>query len=207
MTIRAPISGYVQTRLKATGDKVMFMMDSEESAHLLHLYDPSSIQVRVDVPLADAAHVYIGQPCEIVVEVLPDETFRGEVTRVTHEADLQKNTLEVKVRVHEPSPLFRPEMLTRVKFVGGGASDAGGIASPAVYVAESSLDGDLVWVVRDRRAGRGVARQVAVEVESVEDGWASVRGDLLPGDLLAVGAGGLRDGQRVRVVGVAGGGS
>jgi multidrug efflux pump subunit AcrA (membrane-fusion protein) len=61
----------------------------------------------------------------VVVEVLPDTTFRGEVLRVTHEADLQKNTLQVKVGVSDPSPLLRPEMLTRVKFLPG---DPGGEA-------------------------------------------------------------------------------
>ena len=54
MTITAPISGYVQRRLKAPGDKVMPGGDNPGSAHVLSLYDPKKLQVRVDVPLADA---------------------------------------------------------------------------------------------------------------------------------------------------------
>ena len=118
MTITAPISGFVQRRLKRPGDKVMLGMDDPHSSHLVHLYDPEKLQVRVDVPLADASHVRIGQQCEVVVEVLPDQAFKGEVILITHEADLQKNTLQVKVRVINPSPALRPEMLTRVKFPG-----------------------------------------------------------------------------------------
>ncbi|MFG0283554.1 MAG: efflux RND transporter periplasmic adaptor subunit [Phycisphaerales bacterium JB039] len=205
MTIRAPITGYVQSRFKVPGDKVMLAMDDPHSAHLVHLYDPQKIQVRVDVPLADASHVFTGQQCEVVVEVLPDATFVGEVTRITHEADLQKNTLQVKVRVIDPSPLLRPEMLTRVKFLPDGAaagSDAVGDASP-VRVPEASLDraagGARVWVVRDRRAGAGVVRPVAVTLVTAEAGWATVRGDLRPGDLLALEPAGLTEGQRVRM--------
>ena len=120
MVIRAPITGLVQRRLKVPGDKIMLGMDDPLSAHLLHLYDPERLQVRVDVPLADAAGVFVGQRCEIVVDILPDVVFVGDVTRITHEADLQKNTLQVKVRVIDPDPVLKPEMLTRVRFLAEG---------------------------------------------------------------------------------------
>ncbi len=218
MVIRAPISGNVQRRLKAPGDKVMAGMDSPYSAHLVHLYDPAKIQVRVDVPLADAAFVSVGQRCEVVVDVLPEQIFAGEVTRITHEADLQKNTLQVKVRVIEPSPLLRPEMLTRVKFLpsnGGGVSprstDAGGgsptgrlVRAPIETLSNGGALGSAhVWVVRQRRGGVGVLERADVEVlpvtdDDAMDGWASVRGDLRPGDLL-VNAGAYEAGQRIRI--------
>jgi HlyD family secretion protein len=214
MTIHAPISGFVQRRLKAPGDKVMLGMDDPHSAHLLHLYDPETIQVRVDVPLADAAHVFVGQRCEVIVDVLPETPFAGEVTRVTHEADLQKNTLQAKVRVIDPSPLLRPEMLTRVKFLpsdgaapapgrGARTGDAApaGVRVPERAIARGEGGGASVWVVRDRRADRGLVRRVEIEILATEDGWATARGDLRPGDLLAVGAEGLTPGQRVRMVG------
>ncbi len=193
MVIRAPISGYVQRRLKAPGDKVVRMMDVRHSAHLVHLYDPHRLQVRVDVPLADAAHVYPGQACEVVVEVLPDRVFRGEVLRSTHEADLQKNTLEFKVKVIDPDPVLRPEMLTRVKFLppgGGVTADGGGgdTAEARVLIPVATLDerGERprVWVVTDRRAARGVLRPVAVELLGQREGWLVVRGALAAGALV-----------------------
>lgn len=207
MTIRAPIDGIVQRRLKVPGDKVMLAMDSPHSAHLVHLYDPQQIQVRVDIPLADAAHVSVGQRCEVVVEVLPDEVFDGEVTRITHEADLQKNTLQAKVRVIDPSPLLRPEMLTRVKFVGtSGASPASPVkddASSSVRVPSGAIDsstgGERVWAVRDRRGTRGVLRPISIEVLEQDGTTALVRGSLRPGELLALDAAGFDDGEAVRV--------
>ena len=197
MVIRSPIDGYVQRRLKAPGDKVMRMMDEIHSTHLVHLYEPGKIQVRVDVPLADAAHVFVGQRCEVIVEILPDEVFAGEVLRVTHEADLQKNTLQVKVRVDEPSPLLRPEMLTRVKFLASGAR---GAPSGAARAPESSVlvpidalhgngDGAWVWTVAERRGERGRARVASVRVLAEADGWARVSGPLQAGALLVVGGG------------------
>jgi len=122
MTIRSPITGVVQRRRIVPGTRLMVAGDNPDAAIVAYLYDPASLQVRVDVPLADAANISVGQPCEVVVEILPDQTFTGVVTRIAHEADLQKNTLQVKVRVQDPSPMLRPEMLTRVRFLGSDST-------------------------------------------------------------------------------------
>ena len=205
-TIRAPISGYVLRRLKSPGDKVVRMMDNMHSAHIVHIYDPSRLQVRVDVPLADASHIRVGQPCEIVVEILPDRTFRGEVLRITHEADLQKNTLEIKVKVIDPDPVLKPEMLTRVKFLGGNtkaeqSSRNTGEPSPttSVLVRQDTLDQDRVWMVRDRSGMRGVLQAVNVERVSEDAEWVRVRGNIQPGALLAVVQEGYRDGLTIAI--------
>jgi len=211
MTISAPISGFVQHRLKVPGDKVMFAMDAPHSAHLLHLYDPEKLQVRVDVPLVDAANVYVGQRCDVIVDVLPDSTFEGEVTRITHEADLQKNTLQVKVRVISPPKILKPEMLTRVKFLpdsprtSRGASETPATPFAPVFVTTRTLreragSSARVWVVRERHNGVGVAMPVSVEVVGAEDDVSRVTGDLHPGDLLISDDIALTQGQRVRIV-------
>lgn len=207
MVIRAPISGYVLRRIKVPGDKVMLGMDDPHSAHLVHLYDPAHLQVRVDVPLADAPNVRVGQACEVVVEVLPERVFAGEVTRITHEADIQKNTLQVKVRVVEPLPILRPEMLTRVKFLGSdaGSADAADVRQAPVFVradclTDASDRAATVWAVRSRRSAAGVAEPVGVTIIEREDDWISVRGDLHAGDLLVTNAADLRAGQRVHML-------
>lgn len=205
MTIRAPIDGYVQRRLKMPGDKAVRMADDPHSAHILHLYDPSRIQVRVDVALADASNISVGQRCEVVVEVLPDQTFEGVVLRSTHEADLQKNTLQFKVGVIDPSPLLRPEMLTRVKFLprATGSADPTDQPTSRVLVPIDALreaSGQWrVWTVKDRRGDRGIARPIPIEIVSESDDWATVSGSLAPGEILVVDADDLHDGQRVRV--------
>jgi len=209
MSIRSPMTGLVQRRLKAPGDKVMLGMDDPASAQIALIYDPNRLQVRVDVPLADASAVYVGQTCEVVVDVLPDRIFAGRVELLTNEADLQKNTLQVKVKVLDPDPILRPEMLTRVKFLSvsenSDRSSRSTQANTSVLVASSSIDrgspgSARVWVVRDRRGLVGSARPVDVEVVSDAGGYARILGDLHPGDLVAVGAEGLRSGQRVRMV-------
>ncbi len=212
MTIESPISGYVQRRLKVPGDKVILGMDDPYSSHVVHLYDPSSLRVRVDVPLADAAHVFIGQTCEVVVEALPETPFEGEVLRVTHEADLQKNTLEVQVGVKDPSPILKPEMLTRVKFLPKGEtagrpasssqSESGGARTLVRLEALERRPGSArVWAVRERRGDRGVARPLEVQMLSEKEGWAVVSGSLRAGELVVMNPEGLKPGERVQMRG------
>ena len=69
--------------------------------HVLRIYNPQKLQVRVDVPLANAAQVSVGQEATITAEVLRDTVFHGKVLRILHEADIQKNTLQVKVSIGE----------------------------------------------------------------------------------------------------------
>ena len=212
MTIHAPISGFVQRRLKAPGDKVLRGMDDPYSAHIAHIYDPSKLQVRVDVPLADASQVYRGQRCEIVVEVLPDRVFEGEVLIVTHEADLQKNTLQVKVRVIDPDPVLRPEMLTRVKVLPERATpqtqaSAGREVRLPAGVLDTSDNNPRVWVVTERANGRGVLQPVRVSRISEESGWVTLSGELQPGAIVASDPGSCSAGERVRFIARKGGAS
>ena len=101
MSVRSPVDGVVMLRLASPGSKLQ-RAGGETSAHVVHIYDPARLQVRVDVPIADAASVGLDQLAEVIVDVLPDHVFTGKVTRVVHAADIAKNTVEVKVAIDEP---------------------------------------------------------------------------------------------------------
>ena len=122
--VRAPAAGVVMARLATPGA----MAVAQDGKPLVELYDPASLQVRVDVPLADAGSIAPGQPAEIQVDVLPNHVFRGTVTRLVHQADIAKNTVQAKVRIDAPAPQLRPDMLARVRIftrAGGSAAGAG----------------------------------------------------------------------------------
>ena len=157
------------------------------------------IQGRVEVERVDLVRP------TILVEILPDVVFAGEVTRITHEADLQKNTLQVKVRVLEPDPVLKPQMLCRVRFLAEGGEPGPGAAGPRLLVPAECVHRDegtgeaRVWVVRDRRGRRGRSMPVPVVVGDNNGEWVSVRGDLVPGDLLVVAGDAMSPGRPVRI--------
>ncbi len=153
--ITAPMAGVVLGLHAAPGKKRMLDMDDPMSAVIVELYDPDHLQARIDVPLTEAAGLRTGQVVELVSDLLPDVVFKGEVTRISGEADLQRNTLQAKVTIRNPDHRLRPEMLLRARFYDSGSptSSRGNAAPPgsqrlALYVPESALVNESsVWVV------------------------------------------------------------
>lgn len=202
--IPSPIDGRVLRLLAAPGQKRMLAMDAPDSATVAILYQPERLQVRVDVPLADAAGLGVGQKARIRCNLLPDTVFDGEVTRIGGEADIQRNTLQAKVRLDDPSPQLRPDMLCRVEFLatpGAGPEfvSRGGRGAPlALFVPENALadGGSAVWVC-DPETKR-VKRQSVAAGKLSREGHRQVTEGLKPGEWVVVDPAGLADGQRVK---------
>ena len=113
--IRAPIDGVVFERLKNVGEFVA--PDSgKDGAALLTLYDPTKIQAWVDVTQRDASRVSVGQHVDISLDAAPGKTYEGRVIRVLPRASLQKNTIQVKVSIPDPTAMFRPDMSVKITF-------------------------------------------------------------------------------------------
>lgn len=200
--IVSPITGRVLRLLAIPGQKRMLGMDDENSSSIAILYDPAKLQVRVDVPIADAAGLKVGQNVRIHCGLLPDRQFQGEVTRISGEADLQRNTLQAKVRIVDPVEELRPEMLCRAEFLApsqgalAAASSAGPGPGPlATWVPEAAILANAVWVC-DPRTKRVASRPVQPTPES-RDGYRRVNDALGPGEWVVLRPQGLRDGQRV----------
>jgi len=206
MEIRSPMDGIVMSRLTEPGSKVVVMSDNPGSARVLSLYDPLRLQVRVDVPLAEAGKIGAGQLAEVAVDVLADRTFKGAVTRVLHEANIQKNTLEVKVGLSDPAPQLRPEMLARVKFLARidveQEKDRPRVFAPDAAVRTEGGN-PVAWVVTDFDGSYGIAAVRPIRPGTVhKDGWVDIAQGLQPGDLVITRSSGeLKNGKRVRVAG------
>lgn len=186
--IIAPVDGVVLHLHVAPGKKRMLDMDDPKSAVIVELYDPQSLQARIDVPLNEAAKLTPGQAVELVSEILPDRTFTGRVTRISGQADLQRNTLQAKVAIEDPDPTLRPEMLVRAKFFsvsGGNAKSANQFAAGAsnrlaIYVPEDALvDDGSVWVVSAK--GEAELRKITLG-QDAKDGHRRVTDGLLSGE-------------------------
>lgn len=212
--VSAPIDGVVQELFVVPGHKRAVFMDDPHSAAIARIYQPEKLQVRVDVPLADAARLEVGQRTRVVSNLLPDRVLPGTVTRIVGQADLQRNTLQAKVRLDETDPRLRPEMLCRVEFLGAGTGNrraSPGVARAAspglrVLVPEEALVDPSssgreahLWVV-EADSLRLERRQVEPGA-SAEQGHREIRGGVRPGEWVVVRPdGGLEEGGRVNPV-------
>ena len=206
--IRAPLDGIVLHLHAAPGKKRILESDDPSSALIVELYEPGKLQARIDVPLTEAASLEVGQPVTLTTDLLPDARFAGEVTRIVGEADLQRNTLQTKVRLHQPDVRLRPQMLVRAEFYPGEKTDS--VTSPSPHAAghrlaifvpgealfDHSQNSARAWVVEE---GRARLRTLKVGSEEREQHLRIIDG-LRPGDQVVLPPfGDLEDNQRVRI--------
>lgn len=197
--IKAPSDGRVLRLLVAPGQKKMRQDNDMESSTVAILYNPKKLQVRVDVPLADAAGLQIGQAAKIRCSLLPDKVFEGVVTRITGEADLQRNTLQAKVSITDPVDQLRPEMLCRVEFLAlvnaGTTPPQAASGSVATWILEAAVNGGVAWVC-DPESKRVEKREIKATSEKRE-GHLRITEGLRPGEWVVLSPKNLKDDQRV----------
>lgn len=208
MTVRAPATGRVLGLIARPGSRLMGLDPNalHDASNVATLYDPERLQVRADVRLEDVPRVRPGQAVKVETPAAPGGPLDGEVLFATPLADVQKNTLQVKVALKSPPATVRPDMLVQVTFLAppapktrDGESEPLRLLVPRVLV-DSGDGGQSVWLA-DRAAG--TARRRAVRLGSIGSGeLVEVVEGLSPGDrLIAGGREGLRDGERVTVTG------
>jgi RND family efflux transporter MFP subunit len=205
--VRAPITGRVLSVVAQPGMRVMGLesVAHQSSSTVATLYDPKMLQVRADVRLEDVPRVETSQRVEIRT-ASSQETILGTVLTPTSQANIQKNTLEVKVAIDDPPATIRPEMLVTATFMASPRPPSQAVDSlarqrlliPRQLVHES--DGaPFVWIVdTERTASRAsvsLGRALAGELVEVLDG-------LKPTDkIIASGHESLSPGRRVTITG------
>ena len=210
MTIRSPIAGRVYRLIGHPGARVggggsMTQMAGHDGSTVVTLYRPDMLQVRVDVRFEDIPHVSLHQPVRIENAALASP-LTGKVLFISSEADIQKNTLQVKVEITNPPDVFKPEMLVDVTFLAPKRPDSSSQPTRVLrlYVprqlVHQSEEGSFVWVA-DQSAG--VARNVQVETGvAAGNGLVEVKKGLtVSSRVISTGIDGLRDGDRIRIVG------
>jgi len=153
--IRAPFDGVVLTKNADVGDIVSPLAAAANAkAAVVTLADMSSLEVEADVSESNLAKVRLGQPCEILLDALPDNRFRGVLHTVVPTADRSKGSVMVKVRFLDRDPRVLPEMSAKVAFlerpVGPGEGKARVALAPAAVVTRDGRS--VVFVVQGERA-------------------------------------------------------
>jgi RND family efflux transporter MFP subunit len=84
---------------------------------VVSIADMSSLEVEADVSESNLSQVKPGQPCEIQLDALPEQHFRGEIHMIVPTADRSKATVMVKVRFIDKDSRILPEMSAKVAFL------------------------------------------------------------------------------------------
>ena len=152
-------------------------------AAVVTMADMNTLEVEADVSEASVGKVKIDQPCEIQLDALPGERFRGLVTRTVPTVDRAKATVNVKVRFVDKDARVLPEMSAKVAFLSKETPEAE--RTPRTVVAPAAVTeragSKVVFVVREGRVVQVALQTGAMlgEVLEVKQGQGS---SLKPGD-------------------------
>lgn len=208
MTIVSPIAGKVLALHAQPGRRLMGLSPASErdASAVVSLYDPQSLQVRADVRLEDVPNAQIGQSVQISTAAHTSPLV-GEVVAVTSQADIQKNTLQVKVAIHDPPAVIKPEMLVQVTFLAperpGDKSDSSEDPLRQLIPRElvkSSEQGSSVWIA-DLTTARARLQPVQLGKASTERLVEVAQGLTATDKLIVSGRESLTSGERIHVVG------
>jgi RND family efflux transporter MFP subunit len=160
--IRAPFDAVVLTKNADVGDIITPMgAAASAKAAVVTIADLNSLQVEVDVAEANVGKIRPGQPCEILLDALPESRFRGTVHIIVPTADRSKASVMIKVRFSERDPRVLPEMSAKVAFLERPATSADQrpktAVPPAVVVDQEGKK--IVYLLQN---GRAVATTVTL---------------------------------------------
>ncbi|MBI84372.1 MAG: hemolysin D [Planctomycetaceae bacterium] len=206
MTVTSPADGRVFRLIAHPGARIgsgMTQMAGHDGSTVVTLYLPEMLQVRVDVRFEDIPKVSLQQPVEIDNPAL-SSALTGTVLFISSEADIQKNTLQVKVEIPDPPSVFKPEMLVDVTFLAPRPLERFPEASQEVklYVLQQLVhrgdSGPFVWIA-DRLDG--VARKTPIQTGVVSsNGLVEVTDGLtVSSRIISGGSAGLKNGDRIEV--------
>jgi len=198
--IRAPVTGTVLERLVEKGEMVSTMNlggTGGVKASVASVADLNDLQAQLDINQSDFPRISPAQQCSVTADAYPDRAYQGTVAEIAPEANRQKATIEVRVKILHPDAYLRPEMNAHVSFLAPAENPKQSAreiitiprsamtqkeGKPAVFI----LDGSHIRL-REIQAGRDLGDRV-----EVVDG-------LSPNDRIVVrGVEGLTPGQRVR---------
>lgn len=125
--LRAPISGTVLERIAEVGEMVTtsFAGDMGAKSAVVILADLNDLQVELDISQADFKRITPDLACQMSPEAFPERTYPCRIDEISPEANRQKATIQVKVKILNPDPFLRPEMNAQVTFFrpGGDSPD------------------------------------------------------------------------------------
>jgi RND family efflux transporter MFP subunit len=196
--IRSPFDGVVTTKFADVGEVVApFGAAANARAAVVTMADLNSLMVEVDVSESNLDKVYVGQPCEISLDAIPDRRFAGEVHMIVPTADRTKATVLTKVKFLETDDRILPEMSAKVAFLSQPLDPAA--RQPRLIIPKGAL------VTRDGRTYSFLVTGSRVKLVAVTPGatmndLVEVKSGLKEGDRLVLNPpASLKDGSRVKV--------
>jgi HlyD family secretion protein len=203
--IRSPVPATVLQRNVEVGEFVTtgFVGDRGAKGYVVSIADLNDLRVELDIDQNNFAKVLPKQPCWIVTDTYRDKKYEGIVDLISPEANRQKATILVRVKVLNPDGLLKPDMNATVSFLSPSklattrsAATRPSAERPAIRVPATAIRDGCVFVVEN---GKAIRREVSAQ-KNEGDRDVEIRRGLIGGeDLIVSPPAELRDGKKVKI--------
>ena len=198
--IRAPVTGTILERAVEKGEFVTtsFVGDRGAKGYVVSLADLNDLEVELDINQNDFSKLHALQHGSVTTDAFPDRKYDGFIKEISPEANRQKATVQIKVKIVQPDDYLRPEMNASVAFVSDRKPDAepgGAAARPVVIVPPQAVRDGAVFVMLDGKAVRRTVKTGATSARGVQVDDGLIGGE----DLIVNPPAGLKNGDKVRL--------
>lgn len=185
--IKAPISGVISDRLIKVGN----MIDVNQQVFKITDFDP--LLAVLNVPEHELSKLRKGQQTIIQVDAVQDQTFAGQVLRMSPTVNPETGTFEVTVSIKDESRRLKPGMFGRVRIVYDTHKNTLLIPKNAVMTEDGVSS---VYVINKKLAYRKPVSTGYINGDNIE-----ILKGLSPADtVVTIGQSSLQDSAMVEVV-------
>ncbi|HTM05093.1 MAG TPA: efflux RND transporter periplasmic adaptor subunit [Vicinamibacterales bacterium] len=172
----SPIDGLVTRRNIEQGETAVMGTMNNAGTVLLTIADMSVLDAEVEVDETDIPEVSLGQQAKVMIDAVPDRTFKGHVTEIGNSPIQQTNTAQtgqrqattfkVKVTLDEQVPDVRPGFTCTAEITTATKNHVVAVPIQALTVREMLFNekGDLVHEAPPKK-GRNVEPTVSASTE------------------------------------------
>ncbi len=160
MTINAPLNGIVLEKMVLDGAYI------SPGMNLYKIADLSTVWIMADVYEYEVPLVKVGQRVRVTLPYSPGETLHAAVSYINPVLDPMTRTVKVRVAVHNPGLLLKPDMFANVEIM---VSSGNRLVIPREAVLDSGTR-QIVYVEKEpgvfemRRVTLGLRGDTYVEV-------------------------------------------
>ncbi|MCZ2079151.1 MAG: efflux RND transporter periplasmic adaptor subunit [Bryobacteraceae bacterium] len=194
--IRAPVTGTILERAVEKGEFVTTSFVGERGAkgYVVSLADLRDLEVELDISQNDFAKLGPRQRGIVTTDAFPDRKYEGIIDEISPEANRQKATVQIKVKVLEPDDYLRPEMNASVAFYSEEKAEPDGATARTVVIPPSAIRDNTVFVVLDGKAVRRTVKPAGTAPQGVRIAEGLIGGE----DLIINPPADLQDGDPVK---------
>jgi HlyD family secretion protein len=196
--IRAPVTGTILERAVEKGEFVTTSFVGERGAkgYVVSLADLNDLEVELDISQNDFAKLHLGQRGIVTTDAFQDRKYEGFIKELSPEANRQKATVQIKVKIVEPDDFLRPEMNSSVAFISDEkpADTPTAVAKPILIVPSTAVRDGAVFVFLEGKAVRRAVKTGATSGSGVRIEEGLIGGE----DLIVSPPAALKDGDKVR---------